>query len=110
MARNPVNPEMIDLAVRLHIALRRASIWADMVILFGSRAKGTARKDSDIDLAVVSRNFGKDKLNEGAVLDLIAAKIDTRIEALPFSLAEYKDPHNISPILHEIKKHGVCLV
>jgi predicted nucleotidyltransferase len=101
---------MVDIAVRLHIALRRESVWADMIILFGSQAKGNARKHSDIDIAVVSRNFGKDKLVEGAMLDRVAVKIDTRIEALPFSLKEYKDPRNISPILHEIKKHGICIV
>ncbi len=110
MARKPLKHEMVDIAVRLHIALRRESVWADMIILFGSQAKGNARKHSDIDIAVVSRNFGKDKLVEGAMLDRVAVKIDTRIEALPFSLKEYKDPRNISPILHEIKKHGICIV
>jgi predicted nucleotidyltransferase len=110
VARKPLKHEMVDIAVRLHIALRRESVWADMIILFGSQAKGNARKHSDIDIAVVSRNFGKDKLVEGAMLDRVAVKIDTRIEALPFSLKEYKDPRNISPILHEIKKHGICIV
>ena len=110
MARKQLNHEMIDIAVRLHVALRKESIWADMLILFGSYAKGNAGPRSDIDIAVISRNFGKNKLYEGATVDRVAAKIDTRIEAIPFSLKEYKDPHNISPILHEIKKFGVCLV
>ena len=110
MARKQLNHEMIDIGVRLHIALRKESIWADMIILFGSQAKGNPQKESDIDIAVISRNFGKNKLYEGATLDRVAAKIDTRIEALPFSLKEYRDPRNISPILHEIKAHGVCIV
>jgi predicted nucleotidyltransferase len=81
-----------------------------MIILFGSFAKGQQHKDSDIDIAVVSRQYGKNKLFEGAKLNLVASKIDPRIEALPFSLKEYRDPHNISPILHEIKSTGICLV
>ncbi len=110
MARDTVSPEMVDMAVRLHVGLRKKSVWAEMIILFGSQSKGLAGKDSDIDIAVVSRNFGKNKLLDGALLDRVAVKIDTRIEALPFSLKEYKDPRNISPILHEIKKHGICIV
>ncbi|KKQ34263.1 MAG: Nucleotidyltransferase [Candidatus Nomurabacteria bacterium GW2011_GWB1_37_5] len=40
--------------------LKQSGIGFEEIILFGSQAKGTARKWSDIDLAIVSTDFGKD--------------------------------------------------
>ncbi len=40
--------------------LRRSGLRVEKLILFGSHAKGTAREDSDIDIAIVSPDF-KDK-------------------------------------------------
>ncbi len=34
-------------------------IQVDKVVLFGSRIKGKVHKDTDIDIAIVSRDFGK---------------------------------------------------
>ena len=43
--------------------LKRKKTGVSFVILFGSYARGKAKKDSDIDIAVVSRRFGKNSLN-----------------------------------------------
>jgi len=45
-------------------ALKHEGISVDKVILYGSYAKGKARTDSDIDVAVVSKDFGKDRVEE----------------------------------------------
>ena len=37
-------------------------IDVEKVILFGSYAKGLSSKGSDLDLCVVSKNFGKDRI------------------------------------------------
>ena len=41
----------------LGTALRESGLDVEKLILFGSQAKGTAREDSDIDVAVVSPDF-----------------------------------------------------
>ncbi len=80
------------------------------ILLFGSYAKNSARSNSDIDIAVVSRQFGFDRIAEGAMLNLIASKIDSRIEAIPLSLESYLDIDSHIPIVYEIQKTSVCLL
>jgi len=49
------------------------------------------RPDSDIDVAVVSKNFGKDRVEEGMLLFRIAGKIDPRLEPVPISQKIYEN-------------------
>jgi predicted nucleotidyltransferase len=48
-------------------ALRRR-IRLDRIVLFGSRARGEATEDSDIDLLVISPDFGRDPLADMVLL------------------------------------------
>ena len=48
-------------------ALRR-TIQVERILLFGSRARGDAGEDSDIDLLVVSPDFGRDALADMVLL------------------------------------------
>lgn len=76
------------------------------VILFGSYAHGKPEKYSDIDLAIFSPKFSdKSHLKDVNFLWLEAAKIDPRIEPLPFSASEIEeaDPRSF---LGEILKTG----
>jgi predicted nucleotidyltransferase len=66
------------------------------------------RPDSDIDVAVVSKNFGKDRVEEGMLLFRIAGKIDPRLEPVPISQKIYEDDTWI-PLIHEIREKGVEL-
>lgn len=62
------------------------------VILFGSYAQGRPGKHSDIDLAIFSPKFSdKTHLKDVKFLWTEAAKIDSRIEPLPFSTLEIKN-------------------
>lgn len=61
-------------------------------------------KESDIDLCVVSPNFGDDPVAELQFLLKQTCKVDTRIEPIPVSPREYREA--ISPLIHEIKKYG----
>jgi uncharacterized protein len=64
----------------------------DKVILFGSHASGTSKKHSDIDLAIISDSFlDKSHINNMQFLSRVAARYNTEIEALPFTLQEYKN-------------------
>jgi len=49
-------------------ALSDQGIDVEAIIVFGSRIKGTARKDSDLDLVVVSKDFREKNIFQRAEL------------------------------------------
>lgn len=71
------------------------------VILYGSYAKGTVRKDSDIDVAVVVDKIDEDFLMSEVKLYRLRRKVDERIE--PVLLEKDNDK---SGFLEEILKTG----
>jgi predicted nucleotidyltransferase len=89
-------------------ALKQKGITVDRVILYGSYAKGKARSDSDIDVAVISKNFGKDRVEEGMTLFRVAGKIDPRLEPIPISSESYQNDTWV-PLIYEIKEKGIEL-
>jgi predicted nucleotidyltransferase len=89
-------------------ALKQEGISVDRVILYGSYAKGKTRPDSDIDVAVISKNFGKDRVEEGMSLFRIAGKIDPRLEPIPISSHSYEKDTWV-PLIYEIKEKGIEL-
>ncbi len=104
---------MVEKAIRQTInafikELKRKKIKIAKVVLFGSRASGRAHEYSDIDVAVVSPDFGKDRYREGAKLFEIACAIDPRFEPVPISLSSYENDTWI-PIIYEIRKNGIEL-
>ena len=104
---------MVEKAIRQTInafikELKRRKIKVAKVILYGSRVSGRTHEYSDIDVAVISPDFGKDRCREGAKLFEIACAIDPRIEPVPISLSSYKNDTWI-PIIYEIRKNGIEL-
>ena len=89
-------------------ALKREGIPVDHVILYGSYAREKARPDSDIDVAVVSKHFGKDRVEEGMTLFRIAGKIDPRLEPVPISSDSFENDSWI-PLIYEIREKGIEL-
>ncbi len=102
--------ELKSRVVILRELLREKSIHFDGAILFGSRAKGNHRPDSDIDLAIVSRDFGKSRFHESSLLNVLAYQCIPYCDAVPVALEDYLDPCPDSPILFEIKKNGTFLL
>ncbi len=96
--------ELIGRYIRL---LKEKGIDISKVILFGSHAKGMAKPDSDIDLAIVSSQFGINNWKEMVLLRKIALEIDSHIEPLPFSPKDIEDRY--STLSDEIRKYGVEL-
>ncbi len=102
-----LNNNEINLIFKYKQLLKEKGIKISKVILFGSYAKGTAQPDSDIDLAVISSQFGKDNLKEMIFLRKLAIKIDSHIEPLPFSPEDLKDRY--STLTNEINKFGIII-
>ncbi|MBA4392910.1 MAG: nucleotidyltransferase domain-containing protein [Desulfobacca sp.] len=112
-AENERGVSMVEKAIRQTInafikELKKNKIKVAKVVLFGSRASGRAHEYSDIDVAVISPDFGKNRYREGAKLFEIACAIDPRIEPIPISLLSYKNDTWI-PIIYEIRKNGIEL-
>lgn len=84
--------------------LEKEGIPVYKIIIFGSYAKNKAKKESDIDICVVSPKFGNDSVEELQYLLKQRRKIDSRIEPFPVSPREYKN--SFSPIIDEIRKFG----
>ena len=85
--------------------LRQEGISVDRVILYGSYATGDMRLDSDIDVAIVSKDFGKDRVEEGMTLYRIAGKVNSRLEPVPISIQAYENDTWV-PLIYEIKVKG----
>ncbi len=101
-----VEKEIAGKLRELHKALKKRGIRVTKIILYGSRSSGRYHKDSDIDVAVVSPDFGKDRFEEGVMLLQIACKIDPRFETVPISLKSYKKDTWV-PLIYGIRKRGV---
>ena len=84
--------------------LERRGVRVLRVILFGSYAQGKADRDSDIDLAIISNRFGKNKMQEMMLLRRIALQVDSHIEPMPFSPEDLEDHY--STFIQEIKRYG----
>jgi predicted nucleotidyltransferase len=76
------------------------------VILFGSYAKGNFRNDSDIDIAVVFRDYDN-RMDRQFELMKLTRNIDSRIEPHPFREDEFEISN---PFVNEIIKYGQEIV
>lgn len=84
--------------------LQKEQIKISRIILFGSYAKGEQKDYSDIDLAVVSPNFGKDTHKEMMFLVNLSSRVSDRIEAIPVAEKDMRMKYH--PLIGEIKKYG----
>ena len=73
------------------------------VCLYGSHAEGTARPDSDIDVALISGDFTGDWLEDHRKIVDALLRSDPRIEPVRFRPEQFYDEH---PLVWEIKKKG----
>ena len=90
--------------ILLRERMRDENVHLDGAILFGSRAKGTSTPDSDIDLAIISRDFGKDRHNESVLLQRLCYDLIPYADLVPVGVADYLDPHPLSPNLERNKE------
>ncbi|MBI4671676.1 MAG: nucleotidyltransferase domain-containing protein [Chloroflexi bacterium] len=103
-------PAQVRRLIREYVRALESMIQVERVILYGSYARGTPHEWSDIDVAVISRDFAsKDQWSRQTML----AKADgvnpalrgAMIESLGYSVGEYTRAHRQS-FLGEIKRTG----
>lgn len=99
-----INADIKKKVLRFKKLLEKEGTPVYKIIIFGSYAKNKAKKESDIDVCVVSPKFGGDSVEELQYLLKQRRKIDSRIEPFPVSFSEYKN--SFSPIIDEIRKFG----
>jgi len=88
------------------LELERNKIPIKKAILFGSYAKGLARPESDIDVALISNVFSGDRFKDRQRIIPLRRKIDSRIEPLPFTPEDFD---NGGILAEEIKKNGILI-
>jgi hypothetical protein len=94
-------------AVKRYIAeLERNKIPVRKAIIFGSYARGVARKESDIDVALISEAFSGDRFEDRRIIIPLRRKIDNRIEPLPFRPEDFE---NGGILAEEIRKTGIAV-
>jgi uncharacterized protein len=83
----------------------------ERVMLYGSRARGDARQDSDYDVAVFLRDYTPGTSTElYRLADLSSTILDDTgafIHAMPYPAGFYNDPH--MPLMYAIRAEGIDL-
>jgi uncharacterized protein len=88
-----VTENQLDTIIKGFVENLCNEIDVEEVILFGSYARGDAKEHSDIDLAIISDWFeNKPHIKNMQFLSIKAARYNSLIEALPFTVQEYQNP------------------
>jgi uncharacterized protein len=99
----------IEQSVKQYLrAVRETGIHATRGILYGSRARGEARPDSDIDLVVIAAEF--DHAPERAMMERLwqlRSRTDHRIEPVPCGEAEWAAPLTVRAIIEIAHREGI---
>lgn len=96
--------ENIDSIIHSFLDSIKNEIRIDKVFLFGSYAKGTSSKYSDIDLAIVSRDFEGVRFFDRKRLIKYIVKVNTDIQLHPFKLEDFTTD---DPFVEEIIRTGI---
>jgi uncharacterized protein len=97
---------IIDVVRQYLKELTAHNIPIDEAILFGSFVRGTARDESDIDVAIVSPAFSGDRFDDRRRIVPLRRRIDARIEPIPFRPEQFANGGNL---IDEIKKTGFSI-
>lgn len=74
--------------------------------MFGSYAAGRAHEDSDIDVAIIGPEFGRDRIEEMVMLKEIAEEIDYDLSPRPYSVEQFEKASKGEFLYDEVVKKG----
>lgn len=103
-----VDPEVRRIVNSFIRNLIKEEIKVEKVLLYGSYASGLFHENSDVDLAIISSDFGKNKFEEGKLLLRIAWRIDPRLNPIPVSTEAFEKDTWV-PLINEIRQKGIEL-
>jgi len=95
--------EVIDLVRQYKHIIAKHFAEEPQVMLFGSYSKGTANKDSDIDVAVIVPSYGDRKLELSKALWRDVDDVSLLIEPVLIS-KEYP-----SPLYDDVMRYGIAV-
>ena len=105
MAKKYIRDKIIMDIVQKYVEKICKNYKVEVIILFGSYAKGTNNEDSDIDIAIITDDFENDIIDEELNLMRLRRKIDTRIEPHIIRIEDYKKAE--TPFIQEIIDTGI---
>ncbi|PIR16557.1 MAG: hypothetical protein COV46_07825 [Deltaproteobacteria bacterium CG11_big_fil_rev_8_21_14_0_20_49_13] len=92
---------------KFKVGLRKAGFPPVRVYLFGSHARNEARRDSDIDICLVSREFKRHKERYRSEAVYIAFRTDPSIQLVLADPEEFKS-NRLSPLFSRIRKEAIA--
>lgn len=99
--------QVIAIARKYLETLRRHDIAVEEAILFGSFARGEAREESDIDIAIVSDSFSGDRFADRRRIVPLRRGLDSRLEPMPYRPEHFAEG---GTLIDEIKRTGIRLL
>ena len=103
MAKRKIDKNLLK-TIQLYLDKVGEFYKIDDAVIFGSYAKGTQSKDSDIDLAIISSDV-KDRIIDMGKMFALTWKINTDIEPYPINTEDYKNC--ATPFINEIIRTGI---
>ena len=100
-----LTPAEVDAMIASYLGRVRRRVRVAAAYLYGSYANGEATDDSDIDVAVISPDFGKHRYREMVLLSEACVPDALFVEGTPFSLDDYSDPPRGS-LIREVVRTG----
>ena len=83
--------KQVEITVKDYLCVLRCNkIAVEQAILYGSQASNTADEDSDIDVVIVSAEFGHDYFKEAVRLKLLTLEVNPDISPRPYSTEDYR--------------------
>ena len=99
--------KQIEVSIESYLdAVRRRNIRVKRAILYGSQAAGTAHRESDVDLAIISPDLGHDRFDEAILLKELTFGIDLDISPRPYSVEHYEKAKRGDFLYDEIIRKG----